>query len=163
MACSVLKTDKQVGDESRLPFPESPASTRVSSTPIVGPARHAVVLKHLVVVGQSDLELVLPFLVLAPVFLAIALLLRHALVLSHDLLVVGDSARVLLVLEHAAHPQNGFLLRRVVPLFLPLSLCGSHVFTPLLVGPVPLVLGIEFHSLMVHCKEKFGCKHPQRS
>ena len=101
-------------------------------------------------VRKSDFSLVLHLLITSPVFLALVLLPGHSFIFFDDLPVVGGSAGVLFVFEHATHPEDGLLLSSPVGLFLPLCLGSCHPFTSLLVGPVFLVLSVELHTLMVH-------------
>ena len=130
----------------------SPLSDKLAfSLQVVGSTDGAVHLEHLVVVGQRDLGLVLRLLVVAPGGLAVPLRLRHALVLLLHGLLVGGLPRLVLVLEHATHAQNRFLLRRVRHLLLVLELLRGALLPLLLVRPVPLILRVQLHPLVVHC------------
>jgi hypothetical protein len=104
-----------------------------------------------VVVGQCDLRLVGAFLLAFPGFLTLALLTGQTLVLVADLLRVGSLAGVLLVFKHAAHAQDGFFLHRVGLFLFALFVIGLATLTHLLVGPVPLVLRVPLHPIVVDC------------
>jgi len=133
-----------------------------SSSPVVGSANGTRLLKHLVVVGKGDLRLVVRLLVVIPGCLTVALLLSHPLVLLHDRLGVGVLISSGLVFEHTAHSQDGLLLGGVV--FLLLCVVGrlGHILAALLVGPVPLVLRIKSHSVVVHYRQ-WGKEEPRVS
>lgn len=111
----------------------------------------AIGVQHLVVVGQCDLRLVGALLLASPGFLTLALLAGQTLVLVADLLCIGSLAGVLLVFEHAAHAQDGFFLHRIGLFLFALFVIGLATLTHLLVGPVPLVLCVPLHPLVVDC------------
>ena len=123
---------------------------------VIGSADGAIVFEDLVVIGQGDLGLVARLLVVSKVLLAITLLLSHSLVLLLNLLGVGSLPCSILVFKHASHAKNGLLLRGPVGFLLATGLSGSHVLTMLLVGPIALVLRIQPHSIVVHCKSKIA-------
>ena len=123
---------------------------------VVGPTDHASLFEDLVVVRQGNLGLVARLLVVSPGLLAIALLLSHSLVLLLHLLGIGSFSSSVFVFEHASHAKNGFFLRGPIGFLLATGLSGSPVLTCLLVSPIALVLRIQPHSIVVHCKSKIA-------
>ena len=121
------------------------------SLPVVGAERLAVLLKHLVMVGKGDLELVRALLVISPGGLTVALLLGHPLVLHLNLLLEGGLALGVVVLEHAAHAKNVRVLVSVGLLLLFVSLSCGSLLALLLLGPLEDLHLILLHSVVVHC------------
>ena len=125
-----------------------------SSLPVVGAERLAVLLEHLVMVGEGDLELVRALLVVPPGGLTVALLLGHPLVLHLNLLLVGGLALGVVVLEHATHAKNVRALVSVSLLLLFVSISCGGLLALLLLGPLEDLHLILLHSVVVHYKEK---------
>jgi len=115
----------------------------------------AISIHALVMVGEGSFKLVLRLLIVGPIRLSSLLLESEPLVLLHHGLHHGVLLLGGLILEHPTHAGDSFGLHGVLVLiFLLLRPCGIHL-TFLLVGPVPLVLSVTLHSVVVNYKDTF--------
>ena len=113
-------------------------------------ASHALRLSlQTVVHSGSQLKLVPRGLLLPPGGFTLALLLCQAAVLLLQGLELSVLARGHVVLKHSTHASDGVGLHGVVLFLLSLGLVCGALLVGLLAGPLPLLLGLECHSLVV--------------
>lgn len=101
-------------------------------------------------IGKGDLELVLSGLILLPAFFTHFLLKSEALVSGLELLQGLLPFLRVFVLQQASHARDCFGLISVSLFFAFLLVRSLLLFPNLLIGPVPLVLSINHHALVVH-------------
>lgn len=105
------------------------------------------------VVSQRNLQVVFVGLILPPCFLSLLLLKCEHLVIGLEFLEGLVALSGVLVLEDAPHPGESLSLLGIGFLFLAFAVLVEPLLAHLLVSPVLLVLSVDHHSLVVHCKK----------
>ena len=100
-------------------------------------------------VGQRDLKLVLPLLIIPPVLLSLSLLTSLLLVEVNTRSLVGFHAGMILVFEHATQTIDSQLLFGPVFLFLVSASGFIPMLAHLLVGPFFVQHGVHSHTVKV--------------